>query len=130
MQGAPGFLDSLLSRQRVHAFVIPFAVFSRPALQRVTEVYNQARARLEDPDVGAEEAPVLIVFLSELAAEKLPGTREEDPMRLYLDSIDEHMEQYVQVKLRKLKLGGVVIYSRWMRIKVVSDTCGAHPLPP
>ena len=67
-------------------------------LQRVTEVYNQARLRLEDPDVGAEEAPVLIVFLSELAAEKLPGTREEDPMRLYLDSIDEHMEQYVQVE--------------------------------
>ena len=66
------------------------------ASQRVTEVYTQARCRLEDPDVGPEEAPVLVVFLSELAAERLPGTREEDPLRMYLEAAEGHLEAYMR----------------------------------
>ncbi|GAX79929.1 hypothetical protein CEUSTIGMA_g7369.t1 [Chlamydomonas eustigma] len=64
--------------------------------KRVTEVYNQARSRLEDPGVSVEEVPQLIVFLAELAAEKLPGTREEDPMRLYLECVQDQILQYFQ----------------------------------
>ena len=55
-------------------------------------MYNQARYRLEDPDVGPEEAPLLVIFLTELAAERLPGTREEDPLRVYLEAVEGHIE--------------------------------------
>jgi hypothetical protein len=67
-------------------------------MQRVTEVYNQARGRLEDPGVSVDEVPLLIVFLAELAAEKLPGTWEEDPMRLYLECVQDQIMEDFQVK--------------------------------
>lgn len=64
----------------------------------MTEVYDQARLRLEDADVAPEEASALIVFLSELAAEKLPGTRDEDPLQLYLEAAERHMQECLEVR--------------------------------
>ena len=54
--------------------------------------------RLEDADVAPEEASALIVFLSELAAEKLPGTRDEDPLQLYLEAAERHMQECLEVR--------------------------------
>ena len=39
----------------------------------------------------------MILFLAELTAERLPGTREEDPMRLYLQCMEDHMLMHMQV---------------------------------
>ena len=64
----------------------------------MSEAYALAHERLEDPTVPADAAPELIVFMAQLSVvEKLPGTRDEDPMQLYLGTMDAHFVKCMQV---------------------------------
>jgi hypothetical protein len=74
--------------------------------QQVTEVYNLARKELQEPEVPSDRVPGLIVFLAQLAAEKLPGTRDEDPMQLYLQRVEEHFMLRTQVIVQVGQAGG------------------------
>lgn len=42
------------------------------------------------------QVPDLVIFLAQLVAEKLPGTREEDPMRIYLAAVDDQLTMLMQ----------------------------------
>lgn len=65
-------------------------------------VYSQAQRQLQSLTTPVGEVPVLIVALAELAAQNLPGTREDDPMKLYLKCVKEHLTQHLEVSTRPL----------------------------
>eukprot|EP00798_Chlamydomonas_sp_ICE-L_P009141 gene9141-16264_t len=102
---AEGELDQIVqSYHRANALIKPSSGSPRVWVslyqeieRRVAEAYDLSRARLQDPTISADAAPEFITFMAALSVvEKLPGTLGEDPLLLYLGTMETYFMQSMQ----------------------------------